>query len=85
MPKINELIAKGIIQRRRAEKVSAAIFIADSQQVALAFPNASGEVDMNTLFVGEYAMFCEWCSDYFDYMWRDSKLFDINKVKVVES
>jgi hypothetical protein len=29
-------------------------------------------------------VFCEWCSDYFDYMWKDSKPFDMNKVKVVE-
>jgi predicted transcriptional regulator len=84
MPRINELISKGIVERRMVDKVSAAVFIADNQQVALAFPNTKGEVDMNTLFVGEDSVFCEWCSDYFDYMWKDSKPFDLSKVKIVD-
>jgi predicted transcriptional regulator len=84
MPKINELISKGIIERRMIEKVNTAIFIVDNQQAALAFPNTRGEVDMNTLFVGEDPMFCEWCSDYFDHMWKDSKPFDLSKIKIVE-
>jgi hypothetical protein len=29
-------------------------------------------------------MFCDWCIDYFDYLWKDSKPFDMKKVKVVE-
>jgi predicted transcriptional regulator len=84
IPRINELISKGIMERRMVEKVSTAIFIADSHKAALAFPNTRGEVDMNTLFVGQDSMFCEWCSDYFDYMWKDSKQFDLSKVKIVE-
>jgi predicted transcriptional regulator len=84
MPRINKLASKGIIERRMAEKVSAAVFIADNQHAGLAFSNTKGEVDMNTLFVGKDPVFCEWCSDYFDYVWQDSKPFDLNKVKVVE-
>ncbi len=84
VPRINELISKGIVERRMVDKVSTAVFIADNQQAALAFPNIKGEVDMNTLFVGEDPMFCEWCFDYFDYMWKDSKPFDLRKVKIIE-
>ena len=83
MPKINELISKGIMERRMVEKVSIALFIADNQ-AALTFPNAKGEVDMTTLFMGDDSMFCEWCSDYFDYIWKDSRPFDLNKAKIIE-
>jgi predicted transcriptional regulator len=84
IPKINELIARGIFERRMVEQVSVAIFIADDREAAIAFPNTKGEVDMNTMFVGDDAMFCEWCTDYFDHMWKDSKPFNLNKIKVVE-
>ena len=36
------------------------------------------------VLVGEDSIFCEWCLDYFDYIWKDSKPFDMKKVKVVE-
>jgi hypothetical protein len=39
---------------------------------------------MNTMFVGEDPMFCEWCSDYFDYMWEHSMPLNLSKIKVVE-
>jgi predicted transcriptional regulator len=84
VPRINELIAKKIFERRMVEQVSVALFIADDREAAIAFPNTKGEVDMNTMFVGEDSMFCEWCSDYFDYMWKDSEPFSLSKVKVVE-
>jgi predicted transcriptional regulator len=84
MPKINELISKGAMERRMIEKVSIAIFIADDQEAALAFPNTKGEVDMTTMFVGEDPAFCEWCCDYFDHVWKDSKPFDLSKAKVIE-
>ncbi|MEM3095155.1 MAG: hypothetical protein QXX64_05905 [Nitrososphaera sp.] len=73
MQRINELISKGIFERKMMEWVSVALFIADSQEATIAFPNTKREVDMNTMFVWEDPMFCEWCSDYFEYMWKDSK------------
>jgi predicted transcriptional regulator len=84
VPKIDELIAKGIFERKMVEQVNVALFITDDREAAIAFPNSKGEVDMSTLFVGENTMFCEWCSDYFDHMWKDSKPFSLSKVKVVE-
>lgn len=84
MPRIDELISKRIFERRMVEQVSVALFIADDREAAIAFPNAKGEVDMNTMFVGEGTVFCEWCSDYFDHMWKDSKPFNPGKMKVVE-
>jgi predicted transcriptional regulator len=85
IPEINELVSKGFINRRIVEQVSIAVFIADNRKAAaLAFSNTKNEVDMDTLFVGEDPMFCEWCSDYFDYMWKQSKPFDLKKVKIVD-
>ncbi len=84
MPKINILISKGIMERRMIEKVRVATFIVDDREAALIFPDTKGEVDMTTLLVGRDSMFCEWCIDYFDYLWKDSKPFDMKKVKVVE-
>lgn len=84
IPKINELIAKGVFERRMVEQVSVALFIADDGEAAISFPNTKYEVDMNTMFVGEDPMFCEWCSDYFDFILKDSKPFSLRKIKVVE-
>lgn len=83
-PKINGLVSKGLFERRMVERISIAAFIVDDREAAIAFPNTKGEVDMTTLFMGDDAMFCEWCSDYFDYAWKDSKLFDLKKIKIVE-
>jgi predicted transcriptional regulator len=84
VPRINELIAKGIFERKMVEQVSVALFIADDREAEIVFPNIKGEVDMNNMFVGENTTFCEWCSDYFDYMWKDSQPFSLSKIKVVE-
>lgn len=84
LPKINELIAKGVFERRMVEQVSVALFIADDREAAIAFPNTKYEVEMSTMFVCEDPMFCEWCSDYFDFMWKGSKTFSLSKIKVVE-
>ncbi len=84
IPKISTLVSKGLMERRMIDKVRVAVFIIDDRTAALTFPNREYEVDMTTLFVGKDSNFCEWCSDYFDYVWKDSKPFDINKVKIVE-
>lgn len=83
-PRINELVSKGLFERRMVEKVSIAVFIVDDRLAALAFPNVKGEIDMTTLFIGEDPLFCEWCSDYFDCMWKDSKPFDLKELNIIE-
>jgi predicted transcriptional regulator len=84
MPKVNTLISKGIMERRMIEKVRVATFIVDDREAALMFPHTKDEVDMTTLLVSRDSVFCEWCTDYFDHEWRDSKQFDMKKIKVVE-
>jgi len=84
IPRINVLISKGIMERRMSEKVRVAAFIVDDREAAIVFSDTKDEVDMTILFVGGDSVFYEWCLDYFDYMWKDSKSFDMIKVKVVE-
>jgi predicted transcriptional regulator len=84
MPKVSILISKGIIERRMIEKVRVATFIVDDREAAIIFPDIKNEVDLTTLLVGRDSLFCEWCTDYFDHMWRDSKPFDMKSIKIVE-
>jgi predicted transcriptional regulator len=84
-PRVEKLASKGIIKGEMVEQVNMDVYIADNARAAVMFPNAKGEVDMNTMFVGEDLIFCEWCSDYFDYMWqRSSKPVNPRKLKIVE-
>jgi predicted transcriptional regulator len=84
-PRVEKLASKGMIKGEMVEQVNFDVYIADNTRAAVMFPNAKGEVDMNTMFVGEDPMFCEWCSDYFDYMWqRSSNPVNPRKLKIVE-
>lgn len=84
-PRVEKLASKGTIKGKMVEQLNMDIYIADNARAAVIFPNAKGEVDMNTMFVGEDLIFCEWCSDYFDYMWqRSSTPVNPRKLKIVE-
>jgi predicted transcriptional regulator len=84
-PRVEKLASKGIIKGEMVEQINIDVYIADNARAAIMFPNAKGEVDMNTMFVGEDLIFCEWCSDYFDYMWqRSPKPVNPRKLKIVE-
>jgi predicted transcriptional regulator len=84
-PRVEKLASKGIIKGQMVEQLNIDVYIADNARAAVMFPNAKGEVDMNTMFVGEDPIFCEWCSDYFDYMWqRSPKPVNPRKLKIVE-
>jgi predicted transcriptional regulator len=67
------------------EQLNAGLYIVDDSQAAVMFPNSKGEVDMHTMFVGEDPAFCEWCSDYFNFIWESSsKPINPNKMKAAE-
>jgi predicted transcriptional regulator len=84
-PRVEKLASKGIIKGKMIEQLDMDIYIADNARAAVMFPNAKGEVDMSTMFVGEDPIFCEWCSDYFDYLWQhSSKPVNPRKLKIVE-
>jgi predicted transcriptional regulator len=84
-PRVEKLASKGMIKGKMIEQLNMDIYIADNARAAVMFPNTKGEVDMNTMFVGEDPIFCEWCSDYFDYLWQhSSKPVNPRKLKIVE-
>ncbi len=71
-PSVERLIYEGKLESRIIEKVSMGIYISDDMQAGLMFPNKYGEVDVNTIFVSNDPIFCEWCSDIFEYFWQHS-------------
>jgi predicted transcriptional regulator len=83
-PTIEKLRLQGLVSLRMLEKVGVAVYIADNKQAALMFSGGKGEVDMSVLLSSDDPLFCEWCSDLFDYFWHHSKPFDARKLKVVE-
>jgi predicted transcriptional regulator len=84
-PRFQKLASKGIIKGGMLEQLNIGLYIADDSQAGVMFPSSKGEVDMNTMFVGEDPAFCEWCSDYFNSTWEtSSKPINPNKMKVAE-
>jgi len=71
-PSIERLIQEGKLESRIIERARMRIYISDYTQAGLMFPNKNGEVDVNTLFVSNDPIFCEWCSDIFEYFWQHS-------------
>jgi nitrite reductase/ring-hydroxylating ferredoxin subunit len=45
------------------------------------FPNVNEKVDMNTLFIGQDAIFCKWHISYFNYKRGNCSGFNIKKIK----
>jgi predicted transcriptional regulator len=71
--KLTIFIQKGVLEQKIVDgNVKVSLYIADGR-AAVMFPNKKGEVDMNTLFIGEGAEFYEWCNDYFEYLWNFAK------------
>lgn len=79
--KLTSYIQKGILEQKIVDgNVKLSLYIAD-KKAAVMFPNQKGDIDMNTLFVGDDEEFYEWCLDYFDYLWNASKAIVKGKTK----
>jgi predicted transcriptional regulator len=74
-PEFHQLLREGTVQRRMVKTITAGI-IMNEKQSTLMFPTAKCEVDMGQCFSSRSEQFHEWCADYFDYMWRQSRPFD---------
>lgn len=71
--KLTSYVQKGVLEQKIVDgSVKVAVYVADKKS-AVMFPNKKGEIDMNTMFVGETEEFYEWCIDYFQYMWAIAK------------
>jgi len=77
-----DLMAKGLIERKMADKVQV-VTVLNERQASVLFPDLKGEADLNTMFYSEDPLFHEWCLDYFRYKWYGSDIFDESKVKEI--
>lgn len=79
---LERLGREGKIKRRMVEKVDIAVYIADGHCAAM-FANRKGEIDMNTLFIGNDPSFYEWCLDVFNDAWSRAGLVSISPTQIV--
>ncbi|MDQ4100725.1 MAG: hypothetical protein M3115_00860, partial [Thermoproteota archaeon] len=79
---VERLERSGKIKGRMVERVDIAVYIADEQCAAM-FANRKGEIDMNTLFIGNDPSFYEWCVDMFDDAWSRGGSADIGATRIV--
>jgi predicted transcriptional regulator len=70
-----QLLQQGTVQRRMVKTMTAGV-IMNERQAILMLPSAKGEVDTSGCFCSDSEQFHEWCSDYFEYMWKQSRSFD---------
>jgi predicted transcriptional regulator len=69
-----ELLKRENVLMRRIEKIEIALFITD-EGCAIMFPNRKGEINMNSMLVGNDNKVREWCDDVFEHYWKTSKPF----------
>jgi predicted transcriptional regulator len=70
-----QLLQQGSVQRRMVKTMAAGV-IMNERQAILMLSTAKGEVDMGGCFCSDNEQFHEWCADYFDYMWQQSRPYD---------
>ena len=70
-----QLLQQGTVQRRMVKTMTAGV-IMNERQAILMLSTAKGEVDTGGCFCSNSEQFHEWCSDYFDYMWQQSRPYD---------
>jgi len=69
-----DLLKRKNFLQRQIEKIEVGIFITDDS-CAVLFPNRKGEINMNSMFVGDDDRIREWCDDVFEHYWKFSKPF----------
>jgi len=69
-----DLLKRENFLQRQIEKIEVGIFITDDS-CAVLFPNRKGEINMNSMFVGDDDRVREWCDDVFEHYWKFSKPF----------
>ena len=59
-------------EQRKFEGTLGFSMVVGDKKAGFMFPNLKGEVDFNSILVGEDKRFLEWCEDIFDYFWKKS-------------
>ena len=73
--KFQELLKRSQVERRMVDNVQIS-FVMNEIQAMVMFPTSNGRSDLNCCFYSKESAFHEWCVDYFNYRWRNSRPFD---------
>jgi predicted transcriptional regulator len=74
-----QLLQEGVAQRRMLKTIRIGIIMNEKQALVM-FSTARGEVDMGCCFCSNSEQFHEWCNDYFEYIWQQSRPYDTKKL-----
>jgi predicted transcriptional regulator len=77
--KFHTLINKEIVQRRMIDNIQVGLIINETQSM-VSFSTVKGKTDMNSAFCSSDPIFHDWCLDYFNYKWENSKSFNPEKI-----
>ena len=77
---IQKFIKDGKYQRRLIDRVSIFMVI-NEKEATIQFEDLNGKIDPNYAFYSKSEKFLEWCSDYFEYLWKTSERFDFAKLE----
>jgi predicted transcriptional regulator len=77
---VEKFIENDTLSRRMKKNVKIAL-IMNEKEAGICFPNDKNEVDLSKMLYGSNSDFCEWCHDYFHYMWEYSGSFQETKLK----
>ena len=75
-----KFVTNGLLERRIQNDVKIVVLVTD-KEAALFFPNLEGETDLSEMFSSSNTDFREWCSDYFEWCWKNSTSFHELKLK----
>ncbi len=76
---LQQLTKDGLYKRRLVNKVSI-FMVSNENEATIQFEDLNGRIDPNFAFHGTSEKFMEWCSDFFEYRWKNSKEFDFSKL-----
>ena len=77
---VNKFIENDMLSRKMKKNVKIAL-IMNEKEAGICFPTNENEVDLSKMIYGSTTEFCEWCHDYFQYIWESSGSFQETKLK----
>lgn len=73
------LLQEGAVQRRMLKTIRTGVIMNEKQALVM-FSNEKSEVDMGCCFCSNTEQFHEWCNEYFEYIWQQSRPYDTKKL-----
>ncbi|HEX7257864.1 MAG TPA: hypothetical protein VF242_07375, partial [Nitrososphaeraceae archaeon] len=77
---LRSLISRGVYQRKMVKRVELMMVFNEKRGIIL-FPNLKGKVDLDYSFLSDDPLFHEWCNDYFNDVWQEAGVYDVNKLR----